>query len=382
MRCKFIWQSGPRAGARGAVPGKHMENTTFKYNRLAAAAILLILVYSVVPCRVTAGENTLLKLENGLQIRVYTPEDIMTMSTKDVDGSLTLEVAGGVSYRLIDNVLDPEIVNKGDGTFHPVNTAWAIDALSKVDVSGRSLSMPVNLYVLPLPRSGLLSSSSCGDDIFLTPGVYEVGRCIVASTVTHELGHVFQSRYAVEGTGGAWAEYLKIRGIEDATVYSDDASHMNRPVEIFAEDFRFLFGGSEACYSGAIENPDLLLPDEVAGLEEYFVALAGPAAPGGFAADGRALTISNYPNPFNPSTTIRVVFNEPSRGKIRDVDLSIYRVDGSLVRNLSRRGVTTDELLMPWDGRDERGSAVSSGVYFYAVRSAGRAATGKMLLLR
>ena len=67
---------------------------------------------------------------------------------------------------------------------------------------------------------------------------------------------------------------------------------------------------------------------------------------------------------------------------MRDVDLSIYRVDGSLVRNLYRRGVATDELSVPWDGKDERGSAVASGLYFYAVRSAGRAVTGKMLLLR
>lgn len=356
-----------------------MMYSTFKYNRLTPAAILLILACLIVARPVAAGENTLLKLENGLQIRVYTPEDIMAMSTKDGSGRLTFEVAGGTSYRLIDSVLDPEIVNKGDGSFHPVNAAWAIDALSKIDVSGRSLEMPVNLYVLPMPRSGLLASSSCGDDIFLTPGVYEIGRCMVACTVTHELGHVFQNRYAAEGTGGAWAEYLKIRGIEDATVYSDAAPHVNRPVEIFAEDFRYLFGGSEACYSGTIENSDLPLPDKVAGLEEYFVALAAPA---GIAAGARAFAISNYPNPFNPSTTIRVVFNEPSRGNLRDVDLSIYRVDGSLVRNLSRRGVATDELSVPWDGKDERGSAVSSGLYFYAVRSAGRAVTGKMLLLR
>lgn len=353
--------------------------STFKYNRLVPVAVLLIFGYLFVACPVVAGENTLLKLGNGLQIRVYTPEDILAMSTKDASGNLTFEVAGGVSYRLIDNVLDPEIVNKGDGSFHPVNMSWAIDALSKVDLSGRSLKMPVNLYVLPLPRSGLLASSSCGDDIFLSPGVYEIGRCMVACAVTHELGHVFQNRYAAEGTGGAWAEYLKIRGIEDATIYSDDGSHANRPVEIFAEDFRYLFGGSDACYSGTIENSDLPLPGKVAGLEEYFVALAAPA---GVAADTRAFAISNYPNPFNPSTTIRVVFNEPSRGNLRDVDLSIYRVDGSLVRNLYRRGVATDELSVPWDGKDERGSAVASGLYFYAVRSAGHAVTGKMLLLR
>jgi len=121
----------------------------------------------------------------------------------------------------------------------------------------------------------------------------------------------------------------------------------------------------------------------VKGLEEFFVALVAPveivdAAPPGAAP----LSLSNYPNPFNPSTTIRVARNGSAPADGAEVDVSIYRIDGSLVTNLSHGHFAENEFSMPWDGRDARGNAVPSGVYLYAVRSAGDRATGKMLLMR
>ncbi|MDD4856628.1 MAG: hypothetical protein PHD74_00830 [Candidatus Krumholzibacteria bacterium] len=317
-----------------------------------------------------------MKLENGLEIRLYSPKNVLEMSTRDGDGRLILTLSDGVKYELIDDICDPRIVNRGDGSFHPVNEEWVIDALGKVDVSGEKIKMSVNVYVLPFPRSGLLASSSCDDCIFLSPGVREIARRAVACTATHEFGHVFQGHFAPEGSGGRWADYLRIRGLKDSAVYSVDASHMNRPAEIFAEDFRYLFGGAEACSSGKIENCEIPLPDAVSGLREFFVALVEPA---GFE---EPLALSNYPNPFNPSTTIRVALASLAPEKRGEIDLAIYRADGSLVRNLYRGAVSGDELTVTWDGRDGRGMPVSSGMYFYAVRSAAGRAAGKMLLLR
>ena len=50
---------------------------------------------------------------------------------------------------------------------------------------------------------------------------------------------------------------------------------MNRPHEIFAEDFRALFGGPTANYSGTIENPGLVHPGAVPGLAAFFLNLTG-----------------------------------------------------------------------------------------------------------
>jgi len=383
MGCRLIRQVKGRFEFESPFPGRNVSHNRFKYSTLARVAIFLVFAYALVPGSLAAGENSLLRLKNGLEIRLYTTEDIMAMTSTDTDGRLILQVPGGASYELVDDILDPQIVNKGDGSFHPVSVDWAIDALAKVDVSGARMSFPVNVYVLPLPRSGFLTSSACGGDIFLSPGVCEVSRCIVACTVTHELGHVFQHHFVPERDGEKWPDYLKLRGIEDEAVYSPNGPHMSRPVEIFAEDFRYLFGGSEACYSGRIENPDLPTPDDVRGLEEFFVALVAPVeiANAGLRGAG-PFSLSNYPNPFNPSTTIRVECNGPAPADGVEVVVSIYRVDGSLVRNVYRGRLAGNELSVPWDGRDARGRAVPSGVYLYTVRQAERKATGKMLLIR
>jgi hypothetical protein len=360
-----------------------IRDIMLKNNALASIIIFLVFAYLLVPGGLAAGENSQLKLENGLEITLYSSEDILAMSVRDADGLLWLPLPNGAKYRLIEDVLDSEIVNKGDGSFHPVNEDWVVDALAKIDIPGAKLKMSVNVYVLPMPRSGFLASSACGDCIFLSPGVYEVGRCAVACTATHELGHVFQRCFAPEGNGGKWPEYLGIRGIGDTTIYSADAAHMNRPIEIFAEDFRYLFGGSEACSSGKIENCDIPLPDEVTGLREFFIALAEPAeyalsAPLG----GSLFALSNYPNPFNPSTTIRVSFSRSAPEIGAAIDLSIYRIDGSLVRHLYRGAATGSELSVRWDGRDAQGRAAPTGVYLIVASSGAQRAAGKMLLMR
>jgi len=381
--CKLIRQLKGRFEIESPFPGRNVSHNNFKYNTLARVAIFLVFAYTLIPGSLTAGENSLLRLENGLEIRLYTSEDIMAMTSRDTNGRLILQLPGGISYELVDDILDPQIVNKGDGSFHPVSVDWVIDALAKVDVLGARVSIPVHVYVLPLPRSGFLASSACGGDIFLSPGVYEVGRRVVACTATHELGHVFQHHFAPERNGENWPEYLKLRGIEDEAAYSAEGPRMNRPVEIFAEDFRYLFGGSEACYSGKIENPDLPTPDDVRGLEEFFVALVAPVEIASAGLRGAApFSLSNYPNPFNPSTTIRVERNGSAPADGVEIDVSIYRVDGSLVRNLYQGLFAGDELSVPWDGRDAQGRAVPSGVYLYAVRQAEQRATGKLLLMR
>jgi hypothetical protein len=354
-----------------------------EYNKITCTVMFLACLLLLVPAPGAAGENSLLHLENGLEIRLFTPDEIMAMTDKDEAGRLILRLSDGTVYQLIEDALDPQIANKGDGSFHPVSADWAIEALAKIDVAGANVDMHVEIYVLPLPRSGFLASSACGGKIFLSPGVREIDRCLVAFTATHELGHVFQNHFAPEESGGTWGDYLKVRGLEDAAVYSANAPRANRPSEIFAEDFRYLFGGSEARYSGGIENQDLIPPDEVDGLEEFFVALVAPAGLAYNARPGTAsFALSNYPNPFNPTTTIRAVFNGRAPANVADIDVSVYRVDGSLVRRLQGGTISGDEFSVRWDGRDDRGSAAPSGVYFYAVRSAGFRAAGKMLLAR
>jgi hypothetical protein len=85
----------------------------------------------------------------------------------------------------------------------------------------------------------------------------------------------------------------------------------------------------------------------------------------------------NHPNPFNPSTTISFVLPEKAETK-----LSIYDVEGRLVRTLSDGILDAGIKEYEWDGRDARGDLVSSGVYFYQLKSGKKVLTKKMVLLK
>jgi hypothetical protein len=84
----------------------------------------------------------------------------------------------------------------------------------------------------------------------------------------------------------------------------------------------------------------------------------------------------NFPNPFNPSTTIPFILEKSGL-----VDLSIYNVLGQKVRTLLK-GYTTAGAHQPvWNGLDEQGRGVGAGIYIYQLRSGSKVESKKMLLL-
>jgi Tol biopolymer transport system component len=86
----------------------------------------------------------------------------------------------------------------------------------------------------------------------------------------------------------------------------------------------------------------------------------------------------NYPNPFNPTTTI--LFDLPSRANL---SILLYDSRGRLVRTLSERRVwVAGNHRIHWDGKDERGAAVPSGLYFCTITKEGHSETRKMVLLK
>jgi len=85
----------------------------------------------------------------------------------------------------------------------------------------------------------------------------------------------------------------------------------------------------------------------------------------------------NYPNPFNPSTEI--CYSLPCDA---DVDLSIFDVSGRSIITLVRERQSAGNRTVKWDGRDENGSKVVSGFYFYRLKTGELSITKKMLLVR
>ncbi len=85
----------------------------------------------------------------------------------------------------------------------------------------------------------------------------------------------------------------------------------------------------------------------------------------------------NYPNPFNPETRIR--FELPSSGRIV---LAIYNVVGQLVKTLADESMEAGFHVASWDGRNENGQVVGSGIYYYRVNFQSKSFTGRMLLMK
>ncbi len=89
----------------------------------------------------------------------------------------------------------------------------------------------------------------------------------------------------------------------------------------------------------------------------------------------------NYPNPFNPGT--KIVFDLPERANVR---LKVYDILGREVRTLVEGDLGPGRYRLDWDGRDEFGNLLSSGVYFYRLEAFGEGKsfvdTKKMVLLR
>ncbi len=85
----------------------------------------------------------------------------------------------------------------------------------------------------------------------------------------------------------------------------------------------------------------------------------------------------NYPNPFNPETTIRFTLNDAIRASLK-----IYSINGEEIKTISNKILNAGYHEYSWDGTDNNGKQVTSGVYIYRLFGANYSQQKKMLLLR
>jgi DNA/RNA endonuclease YhcR with UshA esterase domain len=87
--------------------------------------------------------------------------------------------------------------------------------------------------------------------------------------------------------------------------------------------------------------------------------------------------LQNYPNPFNPET--RISFEIPQAHQVK---LVIYNVLGQKVRTLTQEAYEAGRHIVNWDGRDDLGRVVPSGVYLYRLKAGDYLVTKRMLMLK
>ena len=277
----------------------------------------------------------------------------------DDAGRLWFTLPGGASYELITSNTDPDIVNPGDGSFHPFDAEEVRAALSGMRFPLGAIAADV--YLLPYPRRVQVESAAGHGLILLSPGVRPLSSEHQHAEFAHELGHVVQ--YALMPDDDVrWVAYRSLRGITDPVHYSASSPHADRPHEIFAEDFRALFGDAAANYSGTIENDALTPPAQVAGLELFLLGLARDGAP----------TFTASPNPSHGILTL-------SLGHAPPVPLDLIDLSGRRIGTLVPRRIG-DGVMWTFGGRDEMGRPVPPGVLYAKPRGIVGAATRVVLL--
>jgi hypothetical protein len=157
-----------------------------------------------------------------------------------------------------------------------------------------------------------------------TPQGIASGVALCAAT-----GIQYIPRIATDGAGGAIVCWTDSRSGTDADVYS-----------------------ARICFTGAtgVETPE---------------------------AHRSGYLTQNFPNPFNPSTTVR--FSLP---QVQFVNLAVYSVDGRLIATLVNESRPAGPHEIEWDGRDDLGREVSSGVYFYRLETGSIKESKRMVLIK
>ena len=97
----------------------------------------------------------------------------------------------------------------------------------------------------------------------------------------------------------------------------------------------------------------------------------GPSVPKDFQLD------QNYPNPFNNETVMKFNLRKPA-----EVSLTIYNILGQTVRTLVEGRLNAGSQTVAWDGKDDKGNDLSSGVYFYQLRAGEVSETKRLVLLK
>ena len=215
---------------------------------------------------------------------------------------------------------------------------------SPVDPEERE--MTEGFYYVETPEYSPINIESLDDPTVLEVGVFLDGECIGATQVEEFPLQIL----AFPAEGG--------RGSGDITFEFYCGGRSYKP----AKEYKVLNKETGQYVNSKIE----LRPYEFTT-----ICFGNPVTPAMFTLTG------NYPNPFNPTTTIS--YSIPQDG---NVELVIFNIKGQKVKTLVEGSQPAGSYNVTWNGKDENDRSVSSGLYFYKLNSSGKTAVKKMLLLK
>ena len=329
----------------------------------------------------TAGPSS--AVGNGLGSRA-TPEILSLYRT-------LLYTCGSLGYATICN---------GDLQYDGSDDAGLLDAW--MDQGGKSMFLTGDNLVADLFQSGAATQALAADWLrteFLDSDVrYMINAQVVPRILAAE-GPVFPSldswiayggcpvintfdALTVAAGGQRIAEFTDPGGIGGAYIYSaatlndlpDDRTVIpehNSAVISLPYDFSFVYTDPAGLPPGPLNARETLLHDVLMFFGEI-ISWGAADMPG-----PRHLEARSYPNPFNPNTKIE--FHLPRTGRLT---VKLFNIRGELVRTLVDEERPAGPGSIVWAGDDDRGAAVSSGVYFCQVKAGGEEAVHKIALVK
>lgn len=314
-----------------------------------------------------------------------------------VTGALQLFDASGQLIRNITDVVD-RFDLPSDAVTDDHNQLYVVDGrnkcVHKFDGSGAYLtSFGDDVLVFP---TGIAFDKKNQRLLVAEHGGLNVSGGTSTSKMIHAFDPTGQYLTSFGEYGFAEGQFTRIQGLavdQQGRIYAVDT--FQGAVTILAEDGAFLASiGQYGRQAGELRAPmDVAIDSrqriwvtsmnngriEVYGLEERPTSIASdPELP----SPSRFQLLQNYPNPFNPSTRIPFVLGKDSRVVIR-----IYNELGQLIRRFDLGRLRTGQYLEAghavfWDGTNEQGELVGSGVYLYEIRTDDAFAIRRMLLIK
>ena len=229
---------------------------------------------------------------------------------------------------------------------------YNVTNFSNTDITGNEEAIPALLTDISLPVQ--LSAFSAG---------IEDQKALLQWETGSEINNLGFEVYRATAAAG---EYVKIAS------YEDDETLAGAGNSSSARQYRYADGN----VSGGATYWYQLADVDYQGVRSFHgpVSVEAPEAlPEVFALH------QNYPNPFNPETRIR--FDIPAQAGGR-MELTIYNSLGMKVRTLADGRLAPGRHLLVWDGRNDRGDQLASGIYFLRFQAADFTQTRKMLLVR
>ncbi len=262
------------------------------------------------------------------ETEVY-PGDLHLLT--DLDGDGEVELIGSFERNL---QFDPAVASISR---HGL-ALWRVDASGVVNrhiLLGPQATLPHQAIASDLNGDGLLDLAVVDDNL-------ATGPALVVLISQRDGIPVVEGRYPLPGVGGeVLAGDLNGDGATDLVV-------LGRSVE----------GGPGGAFVFLNQ-----------GVPATAIAAETVATPAAFALG------ANYPNPFNPATTIPVSL----AAEAGDVDLTIYNVLGQPMRQVWAGSLAAGEHQLTWDGRDAQGQPVAAGVYVYRLQVGDQTRTRKMV---